>query len=547
MIDYLKLLTDTTRKYWTGLALCDWRGDGFTYADVAEHIKKLHLFFECTGIAKQEKVAICAPSSARWGISFLAINTYGTVVVPLLADFTPESVCNLVNHSDSVALFTDSTVFSRLDPSRMPGLKFIISTEDFTLLWSLKAEYEAARQELNTTFRIRYPDGLLPEDIDYSQEDEQALAIINYTSGTTSAPKGVMLQYKAISSSIDFAIRHIPSRREDTMLSMLPMGHIYGLVIEFLWQSCCGVTVYYLGKVPAASTLLKAMNEVRPYLVITVPLVMEKICRSSIVPVLSKWYMKILTSIPGIRDVIYTAVTGRIKASFGGNVQQFILGGAPLSPEVEKIFKKIGLPYSVGYGMTEAAPLLAYAHWWQFVPGSCGKAVDSAEVRIDSPDPEYVVGEIQARGTNICIGYYKNPEASSDAFTEDGFLRTGDLGIMDHDGNIFIKGRSKNMILSSNGQNIYPEEIEAVLNSIDYVNDSVVVARDTKIVGIITLDKDSIIRSGMDMKSLAGLSEKIRVRANKKLPAYSTIARIEVRTSPFEKTPKGSIKRYLYS
>ena len=547
MINYLELLTENTRKYWNEKALCDWRGDGFTFGEVAAQITKLHMLFEQTGVKPAEKVTVCAPNSARWAVSFLAVNTYGTVTVPLLADFTPDAICSLVDHSESVALFTDKDTFAKLTLARMPRLKYVICTNDFSLLWAASKDYEDAFAGLEAAFAAKYAKGLQPEDVDYTPDTEDKLAIINYTSGTTSAPKGVMLKYKALSTSIDFAIRYIPCGKKDSIVSMLPMGHIYGMVFEFLYPLCSGVTVYYLGKAPAASTLLKAMADVKPYIVITVPLVMEKVYNNSIKPVLSKWYMKLLTAIPGVNKLIYKAVVDKIKASFGGNVQQFIMGGAALNPDVEKAFRKMGLPYSVGYGMTEAAPLLAFSNWWLYVPGSCGKHVDSAEVRIDSPDPEHVIGEIQAKGSNICIGYFNNPAASQNAFTEDGFLRTGDLGVMDKDGNIFIKGRCKTMILSANGQNIFPEELEAVLNSIDFVGDSVVVDRNTKLVALITLDKDAIKRAGLDDASVAELPEKIRVKANKVLPVYSKIAKIEVRTEPFEKTPKGSIKRFLYS
>ena len=544
MINYLELLTETVRKYWNEKALCDWRGDEFTFGEVANQIARIHVLFESTGVKPTEKVTVCAPNSARWAISFLATNTFGTVTVPLLSDFTPDSICSLVDHSESVAMFTDKDTFSKLDLSRMPRLKYIICTGDFTMLWAASKEYEEAYKGLDAAFAAKYPAGLAPEDVNYTQDTEDKLAIINYTSGTTSAPKGVMLKYKALSTSIDFAIRYIPAGKKDSIVSMLPMGHIYGMVFEFMYPLCCGVTVYYLGKAPAASTLLKAMADVKPYLVITVPLVMEKIYNSSIKPVLSKWYMKVLTSIPGVKKVIYKAVVDKLKESFGGNVQQFIMGGAALNPDVEKAFKKMGLPYSVGYGMTEAAPLLAFSNWWDYVPGSCGKHVDSAEVRIDS---EHVTGEIQAKGTNICMGYFNNPSASQNAFTDDGFLRTGDLGVMDKDGNIFIKGRCKTMILSANGQNIFPEELEAVLNSIDFVGESVVVDRNSKLVALLVLDKDAIRKAGLDEASVAELPEKIRVKANKVLPVYSRLAKVEVRTEPFEKTPKGSIKRFLYS
>ncbi|MBQ7457843.1 MAG: AMP-binding protein, partial [Bacteroidales bacterium] len=343
-----------------------------------------------------------------------------------------------------------------------------------------------------------------------------------------------------------FAIRHIAASNKDNIVSMLPMGHIYGMVFEFMYPLCFGVTVYYLGKTPAASTLLKAVGEVKPYLIITVPLVMEKVYNSSIKPVLGKWYMKVLTAIPGINKIIYKAVVKKLIAAFGGNVQQFIMGGAALNPDVERAFRKMGLPYTVGYGMTEAAPLLAYAEPWNFVPGSCGMKVDSAEVRIDSDDPANITGEIQAKGTNICSGYFNNPEASENLFTEDGFLRTGDLGVMDAKGNIFIKGRCKTMILSANGQNIYPEEIEAAINSMDFVSESLVVDRASKLVALVRFDQDQIKAKGLTALDITDLPEKIRLKVNRTLPAYSQITKVEEKRDSFDKTPKGSIKRFLY-
>ena len=342
------------------------------------------------------------------------------------------------------------------------------------------------------------------------------------------------------------AIRHIAASNKDNIVSMLPMGHIYGMVFEFMYPLCFGVTVYYLGKTPAASTLLKAVKEVKPYLIITVPLVMEKVYNSSIKPVLGKWYMKVLTAIPGINKVIYKTITKKLIDAFGGNVQQFIMGGAALNPDVEKAFRKMGLPYTVGYGMTEAAPLLAYAEPWNFVPGSCGMMVDSAQVRIDSEDPKNIPGEIQAKGTNICSGYFNNPEASENLFTDDGFLRTGDLGVMDAKGNIFIKGRCKTMILSANGQNIYPEEIEASINSMDFVLESLVLDRASRLVALVRFDQDQIKAKSLTALDLTDLPEKIRLKINRLLPHYSQISKIEVKNDSFDKTPKGSIKRFLY-
>ena len=546
MIHYLSQLQETTRRCWDKPAGCNWHGEQFSFADLAANIAKFGIFFEKIGLKKGDKVALCATNSARWAISFLSINCYGTVVVPLLAEFTPESVGSLVHHSESKLLFVNKETWAKMDKTGIPALKAAICNQDYSLLWSADDAIAEAFAAMDDDFAAAYPNGLSREDINYPSDNWKDLAVINYTSGTTSAPKGVMLTYEAFSTSIDFAIRHIPATDSDSIVSMLPMGHIYGLVFEFLYPLSCGVTVYYLGKAPSASTLLKAVGEVKPYLIITVPLVMEKVYKSSIKPVLSKWYMKVLTAIPGVNKVIYNAIVSKLMAAFGGNVQEFIMGGAALNPDVERVFRKIGLPYTVGYGMTEAAPLLAYSHAKDYVPGSCGKRVDSAEVRIDSEDPEHIAGEIQARGSNITIGYFNNPEASANAFTEDGYLHTGDLGTMDKEGNITIRGRSKNMILSANGQNIYPEEVEAVINAQDYVAESVVVSRNSKLVGLVYFDADGISKAGLDAEAVHDLPEHIRHKANRILPSYSQLVSIETVSEPFEKTPKMSIKRFLY-
>lgn len=545
MKNYLEKLNETIVANWNEKALCNWHGEEFTFADLSVQMEKFHIFFSKIGLVKGDKIALCAPNSARWAVSFLSINTYETVVVPLLADFTPESVNNLVDHSESKLLFTSKEMWSKMDITKMPQLLCVINNADYTVLWSKDESINAAYDAVDAEYIAKFPNGLAPSDVKLPVNTTD-LAVINYTSGTTSAPKGVLLRYECFSASVDFALRHIPASCEDNIVSMLPMGHIYGLVFEFLYPLCSGVTVYYLGKAPSASTLLKAVAEVKPYLVITVPLVMEKVYKSSLKPTLSKWYMKLLLATPGISNALAKVISGKLISAFGGKVQQFIMGGAALNPEVEKVFRKIGLPYTVGYGMTEAAPLLAYAEPWNYVQGSCGKMVDSAEVRIDSADPEHIAGEIQAKGTNICSGYFNNPEASATAFTEDGFLHTGDLGTMDKNGNITIRGRSKNMILSANGQNIYPEEVEAVINAQDFVAESVVVDRSSKLVALVYLDQDGIKKAGLDAEAVSDIPESIRVNSNKILPQYSQLVAIEIVTEPFVKTPKMSIKRFLY-
>lgn len=545
MEHYFSRLQNAIRLYWDKPAICNYRGETFTYGELATQIEKFHIFFEACGLKKGDRIAICAKNTARMALSFLSVNTYETVVVPILADFTPESVNHLVDHSESLILFTDNDIWAKLDKAQMPLIKAVVSVNDFTLLYG-DEDVQKAFASVSDKFAAKYPMGFTQENVVYNTDNWDDLDVINYTSGTTSAPKGVMLTYKALSATIDFGQRYIPSSDKYTMVSMLPMAHMYGLVYEFLYPLCNGTGITFLGKTPSPSLLLSAMHDVRPYLLITVPLVMEKVFKSAIKPVLEKPVMKVLVKIPGVNSLLFKKIREKLLGALGGNLQMIIMGGAPLNPEVEKWFKKLGLPYTVGYGMTEAAPLLAYEACDKYAPGSCGKAVDCAVVRIDSEDPQNVVGEIQAKGDNICLGYYKNPEATAAAFTEDGFLRTGDLGVIDAQGNIFIRGRSKSMILSANGQNIYPEEVEAVVNNQDYVVESVVVDRSGKLVAIVYLDTDAMKKAGLDAETIADIPENVRVASNKSLPPYSQIQKVEVLDHPFEKTPKMSIKRFMY-
>ncbi len=541
---YLERLQNATRKYWDKAALNSIGGESITYGQMATQIEKFHLAFEKLGIQKGEKIALWARNGARWGMSYLAVNTYEAVIVPLLADFTAENATFLVNHSESIALFTNEDKFAQMNIAEMPALKFVVDVDSWKLLWAASPEVEATYNEMDALFAAKWPNGYGPDDVVFPTDNWDNLSTINYTSGSTGDPKGVMLTYRNFCANVDFSQRHVPAG--DKMVSMLPMAHMYGLVIEFIYPLCNGTAIYWLGKAPTPATLMKAFADVKPYLLITVPLVMEKIYKSKIKPTLDKPAVKFLLKVPGLNQIIYKKIKDGLIQAFGGNVQEFIMGGAALNPEVERIFKKIKFPYLVGYGMTEACPLLAYEHWTKYVPGSCGKAVDCATVRIDSEDPQHIAGEIQAKGENITIGYFKNPEASANAFTADGYLRTGDLGVMDKAGNIFIKGRSKSMILTANGQNVYPEELEAIVNNQPYVNESVVVDRAGKIVALVYLDKDGIKNANLDEETVSDLPEKIRTGANRQLPVYSQIAKVETVLVPFEKTPKMSIKRFLY-
>lgn len=534
------------KENWSSPVISDYRGEDFTYEDIARNIAKFHILFEKAGIKKGQAIAICAKNCARWGISFLAANTYEAVTVPILADFLPESVSHLVQYSECVALFTDKEIWKHLDIKNMPDLKSVINVKDFSILYSADGKMQKAYDNLEESFINKYPMGFSRENISYPTDNGSNLAVINYTSGTTSAPKGVMLKYDSFSSMVEFCHKRTNANPSFSIVSMLPMAHMYGLAIEFLYQICHGTHIFYLGKTPSPTLLLKAMADVKPYMVVTVPLVMEKIYKSSIKPSLNKGAIKFLTHIPIINSFIYKTVGNKLQNAFGGNVKYFIMGGAALNSEVEHCFRKIRLPYLVGYGMTEACPLLSYEDPDKYVEGSCGKAVEGLDIRIDSEDPQHIAGEIQAKGRNICTGYFKNPSATENAFTEDGFLRTGDLGIMDDHGNIFIKGRSKNMILSANGQNIYPEEVEAIINSQPYVAESIVVDRSSRLVALVYLDQDSIRRDKLDEETISDIPENIKVIANRNLPSYSQISKVEVVLVPFEKTPKLSIKRFLY-
>ena len=543
MKHYFTRLEESIKTNWDRPALGNYRGELFTFGELATQIEKMHILFQESGVEKGQKIALCAKNSARWGIAFFAANTYEAVVVPILADFHPDSVNSLVDHSESVVLFTDMDIWPKLDIAKMPNIKAVVSTADFKLLYAADEKIQKANDNLDALFAERYPNGFTAADVNYPTDNDKELAIINYTSGTTSAPKGVMLRYECISANVTFGQKRLPSYPEDKIVSMLPMAHMYGMMFELIYPLCGGSSIYYLGKTPTPALLLGAMAEVKPYLVITVPLVMEKIFKSKVAPIVNKPVMKVVTAIPGLNQIIFKKVRTSLLNAFGGNVREIVMGGAALNPDVEKWFRKFKLPFTVGYGMTEAAPLMAYEDWWDFASKSCGKAIDTVEVRIDSEDPYNKVGEIQARGMNIMSGYYKNEEATKAAFTEDGWMRTGDLGLLDEKGNIFIKGRSKNMILSANGQNIYPEEIEAAVNNQPYVIESVVVDRGARLVALIYMDSEKAKAEGVDLEEY---KKTIMTEVNKSMPAYSKVNVVEYMAEPFEKTPKMSIKRFMY-
>ena len=545
MRHYLSILQESMRRKWQEPALSDYRGKTFTFADIATRIAKIHALFDALGVVDGNKIALASKNCSHWAISFLAVGTKRCVAVPILPDFAPETIAGLTDHSESVVLFTEKRMWDAMELSVMPNLKAAVNVDDFTLLYAADQAYADAAANIEATMPEVFEKSKSQEITDYKLGSLDDLAIINYTSGTTSSPKGVMLTTRNISSNIEFALNRIPIEEGDRIMSMLPLAHMYGMAFEFLYPLSGGGHVFFLGKTPTPTVLMQALADIKPYLLITVPLVMEKIFKNKVMPTLDKPVMRVLTSLPIIKSIIYGKVRKTLLNTFGGNLRSIVLGGAAISLPVEKVMRKIRLPYTVGYGMTECAPLIGYSPWDTFRLGSCGRAVDNVIVRIDSHDPENVVGEIQVQGDNVMQGYFKNPEATAATFTEDGYLRTGDLGIIDRDGNIFIKGRSKCMILSPNGQNIYPEEIESKLNSMPRVAESLVVDRKGGLVALVALTPDDQT-AGVTEELLEAL-EQNRLLLNKSLPTYSKIMKIEVIEKGFEHTPKQSIKRFLYN
>ena len=544
MEHFCTMLENRLRRNWEKPALSDYRGETFTSAQVAEQFARLHVLFKGLGLEKGDKIALSGHNSAHWAMTFLAVNTYRGVAVPILADFTNEGMLDLTHHSESKVLFTEPKKWEGADPTKLTHLKAVVNIDDYSLLYAATEEVTEVFASLDEQFKKAYPKGFRKSDMKLANDKLDELMVINYTSGTTGSPKGIMLTGRNISANIRFGLDNIPVPQDATMMSMLPMAHMYGLAFEFLYPFCGGAHVTFLGKTPSPTVLMAAFQEVKPYILITVPLVMEKIIKGKVMPVLKKPVMRVLTSIPVLKNVIYKKIREQIMSAFGGNVCMIVMGGAALSKSVEKVLRAAKIPYTVGYGMTECAPLVAYKHWKTFVSGSCGCCVDCAEIRVDSSDPQQVVGELQVKGANVMMGYYKNEEATKEAFTADGWLRTGDLGVIDAGGNIFIRGRSKCMILSSNGQNIYPEEIEAKLNTMPYVGESLIVEREKRLVALVTPHEEQMKTATEPVEELM---EQARKMANAELPAYSQIAKIELVEGGFVHTPKHSIKRHLYA
>lgn len=544
--NYLTYLEEGIRNNWNCEALTNMGEETITYGQLAERVEKLHILFELCGIKPQDKVAIYARNSINWAAAFIAASSFEGTVVPLLNDFTPASATTLINHSDSVVLFTDPDKFKKLDAASMPNVKLVISLKDMSPLYNGIGETaQAAFDGIEETFAARFP-SFGPEDVRFPCDNFDKIALINYTSGTSSEPKGVMLSYRNISSNMQFGHDAVRNKAGDCLVSMLPLAHMYGLIWELLYQLHGGSHVFFLGKVPSPRILLNSFAQVKPYMMITVPLVIEKIFKNSVFPVVNKRYMKALMNIPIASYIIRKRIRAKIMDAFGGNIRYMFIGGAAINADVENWMKALKFPYSIGYGMTECAPLIGYSAPDSYVKGTCGRIVDRMQIRVDSDDPEHIVGELQVKGDNVMVGYFKNEEVTAAAFTDDGWMKTGDLGLIDENGNICIKGRSKNMILSSNGQNIYPEEIEDKLNNQPYVVESVVVERDKKIVALVYPDYDRVSQDSLDDNALAKLMDENRIKLNLLLPLYSQISKIELRKEEFEKTPKRSIKRFKY-
>lgn len=543
---FLRLIENSIKNNWDLDALTDYKGATLQYKDVARKIEKIHIMFEAVGIKKGDKIALCGRNSSHWGVTFFATLTYGAVIVPILHEFKADNIHSIVNHSGARFLFVGDRVWENLNEEMMPNLEGIILVNDFSTLISRSEKLTYAREHLNEEFGKKYPKNFRPEHVHYHQDEPDELAVLSYTSGTTSQSKGVMLPYRSLWSNVQFAIDNLPIKPGDKLVSILPMAHCFGLAFEFLYEFSVGCHIYFLTRVPSPKIIFQAFSEIKPNLVITVPLVVEKIIKKEVMPKLESSLAKLLLHMPIINDKVYGAIREKMEAAFGGNFHSVIIGGAALNKDIEHFLKRINFRYMVGYGMTECGPLISYEQWDRFKEGSCGKPIQRMEVRIDSPDPEHESGEIQVRGDNVMLGYYKNEEATRAAFTDDGWLHTGDLALMDKAGNITIRGRSKNMLLTANGQNIFPEEIESELNNLPYVSESIIVQRNGKLAALIYPDFDLAYRDGLSDDAINKQMEQNRIDLNTRIPAYCQVNSVTVYHEEFEKTPKKSIKRYLY-
>jgi long-chain acyl-CoA synthetase len=543
LIGYIE---QSIRQNWDIEALSNYKEKGYSYKRIAERIMKFHILFKGSGIKEGEKIALVGRNSANWCITYLASVTYGAVIVPILPDFKPDDITNIINHSDSRLLFIDDKIKDSLDIAKIPEITGIISLDDFRMISAVNPALEQIFTSLDEKFSKAFPD-LKQEDIKFSGISNDQLAVISYTSGTTGFSKGVMITHNSLAANVRYAQKNMPLQPGDPVVSFLPLAHTFGCAFEFLFPFTFGCHITILTKTPSPQILIQAFKEIKPRLILSVPLVVEKIYKKQLLSVISKPHMKILLAIPGINKILFRKIREKLTETFGGRFKELIVGGAAFNADAEKFFKKIGFRFTVGYGMTECGPLISYASWDTTKPGASGRAVDTLEVTIDSPDPENIVGEIILKGENMMIGYYKNEKATREMIDDKGWMHTGDLGVIDKEGNIFIKGRSKSMILGPSGQNIYPEEIEAFINNKDYIVESVVITVENKLIALIFPDYEMVKRDNLSEEQLIAILDKTRKEVNERLPEFMAVSKFRIHPEEFAKTPKRSIKRFLYT
>lgn len=543
---FIALIEQSIKTNWYLNALTDYKGITLQYRDVARKIEKIHILLENAGIEKGDKIAICGRNSAHWTVTYLAVITYGAVVVPILHEFKADQVHNIVNHSEARLLFVGDQIWENLNEAAMPHLEGIIELKDFGVPVSRSEKLAYARDHLNEIFGHKFPCRFRPDDISYEKEKSEDLAIINYTSGTTGYSKGVMLPYRSILSNVLYCKEKIGLKAGDSVVSMLPLGHVFGMTFDFLYGFTAGAHLWFLTRMPSPKIIAESFAEIRPRVIACVPLIVEKIFKKNILPKVDNKLGKLLLHVPIISDKIKELIKQKAMEVFGGNYIEIIIGGAPFNAEVEAFLKMIDFPYTIAYGMTECGPIICHSHWTELKLASCGKVAARMEAKVLSPNPSAIAGELVCRGANLMLGYYKNEEATRQVIDTEGWLHTGDMATIDEDGNVFIKGRCKNLLLTSSGQNIYPEEIESKLNNMPYVSESLIILQQDKLVGLIYPDSDDAFAHGLNQSDLVRVMEENRLELNKQLPAFSQIARFKLYPEEFEKTAKKSIKRFLY-
>lgn len=543
---FIALIEQSIKTNWYLNALTDYKGITLQYRDVARKIEKIHILLENAGIEKGDKIAICGRNSAHWTVTYLAVITYGAVVVPILHEFKADQVHNIVNHSEACLLFVGDQIWENLNEAAMPHLEGIIELKDFGVPVSRSEKLAYARDHLNEIFGHKFPCRFRPDDISYEKEKSEDLAIINYTSGTTGYSKGVMLPYRSILSNVLYCKEKIGLKAGDSVVSMLPLGHVFGMTFDFLYGFTAGAHLWFLTRMPSPKIIAESFAEIRPRVIACVPLIVEKIFKKNILPKVDNKLGKLLLHVPIISDKIKELIKQKAMEVFGGNFIEIIIGGAPFNAEVEAFLKMIDFPYTIAYGMTECGPIICHSHWTELKLASCGKVAARMEAKVLSPNPSAIAGELVCRGANLMLGYYKNEEATRQVIDTEGWLHTGDMATIDEDGNVFIKGRCKNLLLTSSGQNIYPEEIESKLNNMPYVSESLIILQQDKLVGLIYPDSDDAFAHGLSQSDLVRVMEENRLELNKQLPAFSQIARFKLYPEEFEKTAKKSIKRFLY-